>query len=83
MEFIKAQDLKTVANIMNALQKDIINSAMCGLTETRDKHSLTVDSKLINAIEKYLTDAGYKVYLKQATSINGVAYTVIKVNWSE
>lgn len=30
MEFIKAQDLKTVANILKALQFDVMTSAMAG-----------------------------------------------------
>ena len=83
MEFIKAQDLKTIVNVMNALQKDVINSAMCGLTETQDKHSLTVDAKLINAIEKYLIEAGYMVYLKQSKDVMGTPFTTIKLKWGE
>lgn len=83
MEFIKAQDLKTVANIMKALQKDVITSAMCGLTETQDKHLLIVDAKLVNVIEKYLIEAGYNVYLEQSKDVMGTPFTLIKLIWGE
>ncbi len=83
MEFIKAQELKKVSDIMNAIQKDVINSAMFGCTETQTKHYLYLDSKLVNEIEKYLIDAGYKVYLKQGFDSYGAKYTTLTVKWDE
>lgn len=83
MEFIKAQDLKTVANILNTLQKDVINSAMYGYIETQNKHKLKVDEQVINEIEKYLLDAGYKVYLEQGADFDGSLYTYITLVWGE
>lgn len=83
MEFIKAQDLKTVANILNTLQKDVINSVMNGYIETQNKHKLKVDEQVINEIEKYLLDAGYKVYLEQCADFDGSLYTYITLVWGE
>ena len=83
MEFIKAKDLKTVSNIMNALQKDVINSAMIGNTETQLRHKLRIDEKLTKELEKYLVDAGYKVYLDQGRDFDGASCLFLTLDWSE
>lgn len=83
MNFIKAQDLKAVSDIINELQRDAINSAINGFTETQDKHSLTVDPKIITVIEKCFIDAGYNVYLDQAIDIEGSNFTLITLTWGE
>lgn len=83
MEFIKAQDLKTVASIVKDLQADVMNSAMSGYSRTQKQHKLTIEDRLINRIERNLTEAGYKVKLTQGKDFDGTPYTYITLVWGE
>lgn len=84
MEFIKAQDLKTVAGIMKDLQFDVMNSAMVGCVRTQNIHKLNMPVELINHIKQYFTDIGYKVVLHQGNDQIGCEpYTLITLFWGE
>ena len=84
MEFIKAQDLKTVANILKALQFDVMTSAMAGCVRTQKQHILSIPAELIDLIKAYLTDCGYRVDLHQGNNkIGGEPYTLITLFWGE
>lgn len=83
MEFIKVQDIKTVANILKALQFDVMTSAMAGCVRTQKQHKLTIPEKLINHIKEYLTDCGYKVVLHKGINFDGSSYTLITLIWGK
>ena len=84
MEFIKAQDLKTVANILKALQFDVMTSATAGCVRTQKQHKLTIPVELINYIKVYFTDCGYRVDLHHGNNkIGGEPYTLITLFWGE
>lgn len=84
MEFIKAQDLKTVANILKALQFDVMTSATAGCVRTQKQHKLTIPAELIDHIKAYLTDCGYRVDLHHGNNkIGGEPYTLITLFWGE
>lgn len=83
MEFIKAQDLKTVANILKALQFDVMTSATAGCVRTQKQHKLTIPAELIDHIKAYLTDCGYKVVLHKGINFNGSSYTLITLIWGK
>lgn len=84
MEFIKAQDLKTVANILKELQFDVMTSAMAGCVRTQNIHKLNMPDVLINHIKQYFTDIGYKVVLHQGNNqLGGEPYTLITLFWGE
>lgn len=83
MDFIEAQDLKKVADIIKNLQNDVMNSAILGHTRTQNTHPLTINVKLINRIKQNLTEAGYEVVLTDGKTIDGLPYTLITLKWGK
>lgn len=83
MEFIKAQDLETVAGILKDLQFDVMSSATAGCVRTQKQHKLVIPEKLVDHIKEYLTDCGYKVVLHQGANFDGSLYTLITLIWGK